>query len=344
MVSQAGLPTLETIPTASVIANPDNPRGPNVRERDPAFESLRKSISEFGILVPLVVKRQLDGYLLIDGERRYWAAKSLRLDAVPAYVIQQDISAADIRRRMFQIHMTWRGWSPAQQCKALEPVYAELKSGLDDGDAEAMNKLAREVVRITGTDPRTARNRIQFLRWPEAIKKYVYEDREDAYWSVVEIEDKIVEPAMKNYPEYFETVAPDEVREFLFKKLQSNLVQAAIEVRPAKLIVQTRLSASDKPLALKIFDRLVKDAEYGFVEAREDFIRQFPIAAEEKPKSPTAVMNSMRKLTDSLALCDLDFIRKPRGKTVVELNEFAKALEELASTAHRLLDEIKGAE
>lgn len=57
---------------------------------DEDFRALVESVREYGVLVPLLVRRATGGaddYELIAGERRWTAAMELRLDVVPAFVL-----------------------------------------------------------------------------------------------------------------------------------------------------------------------------------------------------------------------------------------------------------------
>jgi ParB family chromosome partitioning protein len=54
--------------------NPDNPRGIDIQTEDEKLSYLKDSIRQFGVMVPIVVSQHGDNYLLIDGERRYWAS------------------------------------------------------------------------------------------------------------------------------------------------------------------------------------------------------------------------------------------------------------------------------
>lgn len=76
------------VPVAAISPNPQQPR--RVFGTD-ALEDLRSSIAEFGVLVPLIVRR-LDGekYELIAGERRWRAAAAAGLATVPAIVRDAD--------------------------------------------------------------------------------------------------------------------------------------------------------------------------------------------------------------------------------------------------------------
>lgn len=63
--------------------NPDQPR--KQFEQD-ELDELCDSIREFGIIQPLIVKKDKDSYILIAGERRLRAATNLGLNRVPALI------------------------------------------------------------------------------------------------------------------------------------------------------------------------------------------------------------------------------------------------------------------
>ena len=71
------------ITTAKIRPNPHNPR----REFDPeSIQELANSFLIHGIIQPLIVYAKRDGYILICGERRWRAARSAKLERVPAIV------------------------------------------------------------------------------------------------------------------------------------------------------------------------------------------------------------------------------------------------------------------
>lgn len=344
MAENRGAPSLSMIPLDEIEPNENNPRGPRWREDDPQFESLRSSIRERGILVPLVVMRRGGGFLLVDGERRYYAAKSLRspeLGKVPAYVFEREVDAAELQSMMFHIHMNRLQWNAAQQCRASEALYGELIK-IHGGDATALRKA---YVSRTGMDTRTARNRLQFLKWPGDVKKRVYEETPEAYWYVVEIEDKIIEPAEKNYPEYFRRVPVDDVRRFLFQKFEEGLVTAAVEVRQAGIVTKSNFSDSgDRKRVVEILTELAKRKEYSFRDAREEFLSAFPSASEQALPSPTSMLNSIRKLTSSLLAYEVSLLLEGEGRRrKVDVEEFSNALSSLQNAAQKMLKDLEEA-
>lgn len=318
-----------------------NPRGPNVRENDPHRENLKESIAQFGILVPLVVRRiDTDKYELIDGERRYWIAKSLKKEKVPAFITHEPLDDKAILQRMFQIHMNREQWGPIEQLKASEGLYAELVKKHKQNVGAIVNDFAK----FTGDDTRTARNRIQFLRWPEDLKREIYIDpaKHESYWYVVEIEDKIVEPSQKNYPEYFEKVEVDDVRRFLYRKLEEGIVGAAIDVRPAQIIFRSKIvNKNDRRKVHRILNKLVKDVHFTYEEAFEDFVQEFPQLVEPKIPKPRAMLNSIRKLTDILSQYQPEYFDLPARSKESRLEEAVQAVQQLLDAARKFLARMK---
>ena len=330
---------LQKVKLAHIRPNSINPRGPNVRENDSHRENLKESVAAFGILVPLVV-RPLDGdkFELIDGERRYWVAQSLKMEEVPAYVIDGNLDPDAILQRMFQIHMNRDQWDAVQQCKASEAKYAQLLAK-HKGDIEA---IIDEYAEFTGTDRRTGRNRIQFLRWPKDIKDKIYDDpaKHDSYWYVVEIEDKIVEPAQNNYPEYFERVKADDVRRFLYKKWESNTIDAAVDVRQAAIIARSQVKGvRQRKKALKILDRLVKDVDFSYEEAFNEFEREFAELVGPKLPKPRALLTSVHKLTDVLSQYEPQFLRTYR-KNIPSIDDLNSAVRSLVAAGQSFLKRL----
>ena len=82
----ANLSVIE-VPVSDIRANTWQPR----KEFDPAaLEDLRDSIAEHGVIQPLIVTKETDGYQLIAGERRLRASKLAKLSTVPVIVRSAD--------------------------------------------------------------------------------------------------------------------------------------------------------------------------------------------------------------------------------------------------------------
>jgi ParB family chromosome partitioning protein len=63
-----------------------NPHQPREEFDAESLEELAASIKEKGMIQPILVRRRPDGYELIAGERRLRAAKSLKINKIPAMI------------------------------------------------------------------------------------------------------------------------------------------------------------------------------------------------------------------------------------------------------------------
>ena len=120
----------EVLNISQIDTNQKNPRGIDIPTQDTGLSYLKDSILRFGVMVPVVVTPRDGRFLLVDGERRYYAAKSAGLERLPAYILTTEdgegLASRDLLFRMFQIHHLREQWGPIQQCAALEGTYAGI--------------------------------------------------------------------------------------------------------------------------------------------------------------------------------------------------------------------------
>ena len=69
-----------------------NPRQPRMRFDDEALDELAESIVQRGVLQPILLRPDGDGFQIIAGERRWRAAQRARLHAIPAIIRDIDDS------------------------------------------------------------------------------------------------------------------------------------------------------------------------------------------------------------------------------------------------------------
>ncbi len=83
---------LTEIEISKIVHNPYQPR----KEFEPqALDDLKNSILEHGVIQPITVRRAVNGYELIFGERRLRAATAAGLVKIPAY-IRENVSDIDM--------------------------------------------------------------------------------------------------------------------------------------------------------------------------------------------------------------------------------------------------------
>lgn len=112
-----------TVETNKVVADANQPR----KYFDTAkMAVLEKSVKNHGILSPLLVEKEGDHFLLVDGERRFRAAKKLGLKEVPIIVID---SKDPVSRTIEQFHIQemHEGWTPVEKAQVISELAQDLK-------------------------------------------------------------------------------------------------------------------------------------------------------------------------------------------------------------------------
>lgn len=135
-------------------ANTQQPR--NIFAQEQLIE-LRDSIREFGILQPLILKKESNGeYMLIAGERRLRAAKMAGLDKVPAIIREASEEEAGMIALVENIQRENLGY--IEEAKA----YKHLM--------EKYNINQMELAERIGKNQSTISNKIRILNLPEDIQ------------------------------------------------------------------------------------------------------------------------------------------------------------------------------
>jgi ParB family transcriptional regulator, chromosome partitioning protein len=116
------------LPLGSIAPNPDQPRK---RFDEDALTALAGSLSERGVLQPVLVRPKPGGtYELIAGERRWRAAQIAGLESIPAIVCRQDDAAA-IELALIE-NMARADLTPIEEARACAALVEEL--GLSQGE------------------------------------------------------------------------------------------------------------------------------------------------------------------------------------------------------------------
>jgi ParB family chromosome partitioning protein len=140
------------VPVAAVSPNPRQPRE---KFEDEGIQSLALSITEVGVLQPIVVRRIEDGYELVAGERRLRAAKLAGLATVPAIVRESDDTESLREALIENIHR--ENLAPLE----LAAAFQEL---LDEGVSQD------EVAERLGYSRAHIANTVRLLALPAAVQ------------------------------------------------------------------------------------------------------------------------------------------------------------------------------
>ncbi|GAB4329742.1 MAG: ParB/RepB/Spo0J family partition protein [Calditrichia bacterium] len=150
--------SVQKVDVALIDPNPFQPR----LEMDPvAFEELKKSVKEKGIIQPIAIRNGKDGrYELIAGERRLRAAIAVGLNRIPAYVL--DITSDEDMLEIALIENVQREHlNPIELAKGYQRLIDEL--GLTQ----------EEVAEKIGKDRATVANVVRLLKLPKEVQDAV---------------------------------------------------------------------------------------------------------------------------------------------------------------------------
>jgi len=128
---------LQYIPVNRIRPNPHQPREDFPKE---ALEELASSIKEHGLVQPIVVRREKDGYMIVAGERRWRAYQLAKIDKVPAVVRDVDEKEVLLESLLENINREDLTWSEQENA-----IWDLWKSGAFRDYEELGRKLGKKV-------------------------------------------------------------------------------------------------------------------------------------------------------------------------------------------------------
>ena len=112
---------IHLVDVSKIIKNPYQPR----REFDPEeLESLKNSILEHGVITAISVRRAMNGYELIAGERRLRAVMLAGLTKVPAF-IQEDVSDLQMLEQALEENLQRKDLNPVEEAHGYNRLIEE---------------------------------------------------------------------------------------------------------------------------------------------------------------------------------------------------------------------------
>ena len=108
------------IPIEKVFANPDQPRK---IFNETALRELADSIEVHGVIMPIVVNKKGDGYMIIAGERRWRASKLAGKAAIPAIV--KDYSERQVKEISLIENLQREDLNPIEAANAMKQLMDE---------------------------------------------------------------------------------------------------------------------------------------------------------------------------------------------------------------------------
>lgn len=151
---------IESLPVARIAPNPYQPRREFPAD---AIAELARSISENGLLHPLVVRPRGDGWQLVSGDRRLRAVRSLGWETVPCVVRDVDDRAMLVLALVENLQRS--ELSPLEEAEG----YRQLM--------EQFGLSQREVAERVGKDRSTVANALRLLGLPDGVRRLLSEGK-----------------------------------------------------------------------------------------------------------------------------------------------------------------------
>jgi len=151
--TEAGAVAAVELPVDAISPNPKQPRKDF---DDKALHDLSVSLSQTGVLQPVVVRRLGDGYQLIVGERRWRAAKLAGITRIPA-VIREASDAQSLELALVE-NLLREDLNPIEEAEAYQRLLAEF--------GWTQEELAKRVAR----DRSSIANCLRLLKLPDLIQ------------------------------------------------------------------------------------------------------------------------------------------------------------------------------
>ncbi|MDQ2865536.1 MAG: ParB/RepB/Spo0J family partition protein [Candidatus Eremiobacteraeota bacterium] len=144
---------LRDIPIDRITPNPFQPR----KSFDASsLEDLRSSIAEYGVLVPIIVRKRADGFELVAGERRWRACAALQKKTIAAIV--RDSDDRDTLEVAIVENLQRENLNPLEEAAGFAHLIDEYAFTQD------------EVARRLGKSRPAIANALRLLALPDAIK------------------------------------------------------------------------------------------------------------------------------------------------------------------------------
>lgn len=136
-----------------------NPYQPRKNFNEEHLQELMKSIKEHGIIQPIIVRRSLNGYEIVAGERRWRATKALDLKTIP--VVVKDFSDQQVMEIALIENLQREDLNPVEIAAAYEKLMKKF------------NLTQEELAQKLGKSRPNIANFLRLLQLPEVILSQV---------------------------------------------------------------------------------------------------------------------------------------------------------------------------
>jgi ParB/RepB/Spo0J family partition protein len=293
-----------------IAPNPHNPR--RLFDEEP-MRILRESIKKLGVLVPITVyepeKTEAElgkKYFILDGERRWRCALELKIEKIPAVIVEEPDDLTNILT-MFHIHNVREGWQ-------LMPIALKLQTLMRSLKEHNERKLA-ELTKLTV--PQVRRCKI-LLTYPKRFQNMMLAPVSERLKTDFFIElQRIRGPALKERFSPWVERGDEKSVEIVLDKYSRGVIKAVTEFRRLAEVYRASVRVKRTKTFLRQLDRFLADPD----RAIDDVVVPGATFAKEAKE----IRRSARRLFMQLEAIELDAIASDED-TIDLLRRLAKIL------------------
>lgn len=163
LLDSAAMPDGERVQEIQISLIKPNPENPRKKFDRTAIEELALTIKQHGLLQPILVQKQGEGYTVISGERRLRSLMSLGAAKAPCIVKELD------RKKSLEVSLIEN--IQREQLDAIEEASVYKKLMTDFGQTQ------EEVADQVGKNRATIANRLRLLNLPEIVQAAIADGR-----------------------------------------------------------------------------------------------------------------------------------------------------------------------
>lgn len=307
------VPALRELLISEIDPNPGNPRLVFPQEE---LDKLAESIANEGVLVPIVVYKKKNRYVLVDGERRFKCARSLGLKKISA-VVTEERSEQALLVQMFNIHLIREPWRDIPTALALGRLTKELEA--KGGKGSVTVKQLRD---LTGLST----ERIDRLRYaltlPKEWQEYIQSGDVPLNW-FWELQKNVIVPMSKQRSRLFENLGEKNiVSAFVEKRLGGVTGTDTVSLRKIRPIINFAFEDAGQNERTKstlddVLRKLVRDPLFTIDEAYEDTVQVMVEIDQLQRRSSSMAANFERLLDKARNATEVAYIKKI-GKSLIK--------------------------
>lgn len=140
-----------------------NPYQPRKIFNEEQIEELALSIKEHGVFQPIILKKVTNGYIIVAGERRYRACKSLGLETIPAII--REYNQAKVAEIALLENLQREDLNSIEEAEAYKQIMKELEI--------TQEELAKRI----GKSRSYVTNMLGLLTLPKQVQALVLENK-----------------------------------------------------------------------------------------------------------------------------------------------------------------------